>query len=155
MKKHISFIFLLLIFCSCKKEIREVKKWHENGKPRIELVYNRGQKDSIYQYYEYYINDSVKDHATYINGKLHGIRISYFENGSKMKEIPYDKGLKHGEYREWHQNEKIRAEGSYYKDEQHGKWFFYDSISGEITVEKFYNHGLLMNFKRKKLKVNS
>jgi len=141
----ISLLLVLLIY-SCSKTIKEVVVWHERGKPKVELQYLKGQKDSLYHYYEYYYNDSIRDHAIYENGVLHGERMMYYRGGKKWKIIPYFLGNKHGKYLEWFQDGDIKIEGQFVQDERHESWLFYDSISGNVTTKHVYHWGLVVNY---------
>jgi antitoxin component YwqK of YwqJK toxin-antitoxin module len=103
---------------------------------------------------------------TYENGKLHGLRITYYPSGKKQVEEPYqfnmiagkvinyyeDGGIQseaeyrssrmHGLYTSYHPNGKIREQGEYVANRKHKEWREFDQ-NGQLTKTYVFNAGIL------------
>ncbi len=100
------------------------------------------EKDN-YKIVDYYKNDKPKKEYTR-NGKDGGAPIgeetSYYENGSKLKVVFYDKGRPTGKTTSWYENGNIKEEGEYTGNfEQAGKHYkmnqFWDENKNHLIVD--------------------
>ncbi|MFW6222428.1 MAG: toxin-antitoxin system YwqK family antitoxin [Bacteroidota bacterium] len=98
----------------------------------------------------YYPDGSIKTQATYLDGKMDGIRREYdkqgnitgayvMDQGKVVGEGIVDKtGMKQDEWKEYYESGRLKAEG-YYKDNRKvGKWIYYFE-NGEIEQRGEYN----------------
>ena len=60
------------------------RRYHDNGKLKIEIQVTNGKPDGILK--SYYENGELEFKSTYSNGKEHGIAQGYYKNG-KLKFI--------------------------------------------------------------------
>lgn len=73
-------------------------------------------------------------------GRLHGLRTQYFNDGKKFIEIEYEDGLKHGRAFNWHRNGEVQWERHFKKDQLDGESIRYDA-DGNITQHVIYKMG--------------
>jgi antitoxin component YwqK of YwqJK toxin-antitoxin module len=84
--RHLSIIFIITLFSSCKTEYRKVIESFPNGKVKIENVYPDKNDKSKYTIIEYYQNGQISFKGTVENKKFIGVKLNYYENGN-LKEI--------------------------------------------------------------------
>lgn len=93
--------------------------------------------------WNYYHNASkiVMTSENYKNGKLHGIKKVFYDDGSLAEIINYTNGKKEGNYKRFAINEKVLEDLNYKDDELHGEATFYDSM-GNVIIKGQYKNGL-------------
>ncbi|NPA45586.1 MAG: toxin-antitoxin system YwqK family antitoxin [Chlorobi bacterium] len=101
----------------------EEKFFFSNGKVKQHIVYHEDGKKDIIAYHENG-NKAMEEH--YLNGRLHGTRITYDENGEKMASASY-------------QNGRLTEEGGWKNGRKHGLWQYYPDENKIIVVT--YEHG--------------
>lgn len=115
-------------------------RYYENGKKSAELTYNADGTISCTLYHE---NGKLATKGTY--SSTH-IRISnwtfYNEEGYKVLSENYKNGKLHGTRFTYFDNGKVSDESNYVEDVLHGPWFEYTS-SGHRRLEAHYVHGKL------------
>ncbi len=85
--------------------------------------------------------DQITQKQFYINGKLHGKQIAYFENGKIWKESNYEYGEKNGEEITYSPYGNIELKDYYYKGLKNGWCMAYDSLGSKVTGKIYYNLG--------------
>ena len=95
-----------------------------------------------------YPDGKIKARYLFLSGKLNGISIFWYLNGTPYKEMPYKEGKLHGLVREWYPNGAIKSEISYEKGIKQGICRFYFE-NGKIQKECFYNNGILEGTERR------
>ncbi len=73
-------------------------------------------------------------------GKMHGLRTQYYNDGKKFIEIEYSGGRKNGRAVNWHRNGQVQWERTFKSDQLHGDSIRYDS-EGNITQHVIYKMG--------------
>jgi antitoxin component YwqK of YwqJK toxin-antitoxin module len=82
----------------------------------------------------YYENGELAQKEVYVNGKLHGPSVWYAENGTVIKEYAYDQGELHGPAKYYNQDGVMVLQGQYQSDRKHGVWKYYEA--GKLIREK-------------------
>ncbi len=99
---------------------------------------------------------SIMLRENYIDGKLHGKKITYYPNGTTTEEITYINGIMEGENLYYAPDGIMLKKLKYTNDELHGDAFYYDA-QGNVTIKGYYKegkkHGLWQYFKNGKLEV--
>ncbi|MGB0896753.1 MAG: toxin-antitoxin system YwqK family antitoxin [Flavobacteriaceae bacterium] len=112
------------------------------------------------------------EEETYVDGKLHGVKTSYYNdgkvlqtqdfkndlldgkkimyapNGKVSSEYNFVKGKSHGKFVEYDKNGKIEKTGKYYMNKPRGVWKYY--VNGKLSKSKDYT--LSNNPKKRKKK---
>jgi antitoxin component YwqK of YwqJK toxin-antitoxin module len=123
--------------------------WYMYSKSgRLNMIenYKQGQLNGErFVFYPLGNSTSKKDQITqkqiYVDGKLHGTQLDYFENGKTWKEIKYENGVKHGEAITYNPYGKIELKDYYYKGMKNGWCLAYDSLGTNITGKVYYKLG--------------
>ena len=127
--------------------------YHEtSGQIKALGKYVDQKKDSIWTYFDNVGN--VKSKESYVNGKLEGQRVIYYEptNGQYVvaRYEYYKNNTLDGSFKEYHQNTKLKAEGSYVDGNLNGEVKYYYP-SGKIERLERYKfavkHGWWIFFK--------
>lgn len=99
---------------------------------------------------------SIMSREHYIDGKLHGKKITYYPNGAITEEITYVNGIMEGENLYYAPDGTMLKKLKYTNDELHGEAFYYDAY-GNVTIKGYYKegkkHGLWQYFKNGKLEL--
>ncbi len=74
------------------------------------------------------------------DGKMHGLRTQYYNDGRKFVEIEYEDGRKNGRAVNWHRNGQVQWERSFKSDQLDGDSIRYDT-GGNITQHVVYKMG--------------
>ncbi|MDB5253323.1 MAG: phophatidylinositol-4-phosphate 5-kinase [Flaviaesturariibacter sp.] len=88
----------------------------------------------------YYASGNVQEVNDYVDGKLQGKCIGYYNDGTKQYEISYEDGEKNGPAAYYHPNGKLKSAGFYLEDEQNGDWTTY-YLNGAIEERYTYRNG--------------
>lgn len=86
---------------------------------------------------EYHENGQLKMEGPMVNGKRHGVWISWYENGLKWSETTFSHGIKSGRTVTYYDNGMMRYNGEYANDERVGVWHFYNE---EGKLDKKVDH---------------
>lgn len=82
----------------------------------------------------YYDNGEPAEEATYLNGKLHGNRKLYSVKGIVLEDLTYKNGELHGPAKFYNGQGQLMNEGLYRNDKHHGTWRYYEN--GKFKEEK-------------------
>ena len=122
------------------------ESFHPNGSPHIVFGYKNGYIDGEKRVFGPTGDPILLE--TYTMGRLHGI-CTYFQNGYKYLETPYQNGRKEGIERQYIDGETLVEETEYHEGQKHGPSTFYcDGIS---KTEWFYNNELVSKNKFEEL----
>lgn len=100
---------LILIALSCRNE--KVLFLHDNNNPKIINYYSWGDSDSTnYIQKEFYRFGELKYIASYVNNKVHGEFIEYWENGKVKLKKKYVNGVGHGRESGFHENGAMESD---------------------------------------------
>ena len=86
--------------------------YYESGKPAAEGWFVDQSKDSIWTYYSEF-DGSVRIRESYVNGKLHGLSLSYYPNGGTSEELEWKQNVKDGAWNQYYKNGVPRLSGNY------------------------------------------
>jgi antitoxin component YwqK of YwqJK toxin-antitoxin module len=118
----------------------------KSGKISIVENYKLGQLDGErLVYYPLGNSETKKDQLTqkqvYLNGKLHGKQLDYFENGKIWKECNYLNGLKNGEEITYSPYGTIELKDYFFNGVKNGWCLAYDSIGSQVVGKVYYKLG--------------
>jgi len=142
--------------------------YHENGALMSHGIYRDMKKDSVWLNFGpsgrisnsetfkngvlngknviYYVSEEASDNSKrvsavnyYLDGKLNGESIQYFENGSVKEKGTYTNGKKTGIWERYHANGKKMMLERYKEGIRHGWSYAYDESGKEIAKVYFYN----------------
>lgn len=82
----------------------------------------------------YYDNGQLAEEAVYINGELDGNRILYSVKGVVLEDLNYSNGQLHGPARFYNGKGELMSEGEYKDNKHHGTWRYYEN--GKFKEEK-------------------
>jgi len=139
-----------------KSELKSKKfdliAYRPDGTKRYQSTMN--EKGEVIDRETYYFpSGKINETDDYVDGKLQGTSISYYLNGKKNVEMPYEKGDKEGYYQSRFSNAKMQAEGWYLNNQMEGEWIYYDeqgAKSSKVNLlhddvdgfkEEFYPNG--------------
>ena len=89
-------------------------------------------------YHEKSKNVMTREH--YIDGKLDGLKTTYYLNHKITEELSYKKGIKEGENNYYAPDGVLLKKLYYINDQLDGKAFYYDS-NGDIIIDGNYKNG--------------
>jgi antitoxin component YwqK of YwqJK toxin-antitoxin module/CHAT domain-containing protein len=139
------------------------QEYYESGKIKIEANYKDGVKEGPYK--EFFENGTVKEEAYRKNGNYHGLYKVYHPNGVLQAKVEMSDGLYYGPLTFYYDNGKVQSEsyykgssldgsikfysregkfyvsGNYKNGKEHGKWVYYDSLTGKKTLVGNYVNG--------------
>lgn len=99
---------------------------------------------------DFYESGEVKTKATFLDGKMDGVRREYDKNGNVIESYIMDEGnvvgkgivdkegLKQGNWKEYYDSGKLKAKGKYKDDVKIGLWVYYYK-NGKIEQKGHYN----------------
>lgn len=111
---------------------------YTNGVPKARQEYKDGKRHG--QRMKWYENGQVMQISFYEDGELHGLMEEWYENGLKMAQGNYGNGMLQGVVRRWHISGELEAEYPYKDGELHGiliQW----SRQGRMISKKEYEDG--------------
>ncbi len=122
------------------------KMYSKSGKISIVENYKLGLLDGErLVYYPLGNSETKKDQLTqkqvYLNGKLHGKQIDYFENGKIWKEYNYLNGVKNGEEITYSPFGTIELKDFYFNGVKNGWCLAFDSIGSQVVGKVYYKLG--------------
>lgn len=135
--KSFTKVSCFLILLSCIQDLKEEKKFYENGTIKSVGTYLKGEKHSEFKYYTEKGNlDAI---LNWKHGKLDGKGIYYYDFEKNQIEtiMHWSNGIKNGSYTEYFPDGNIKKQGEYRNGLFYGKYFFYEN--GRIkktTIEK-------------------
>jgi len=94
------------------------------------------------KFIDYYLDGRIKGDGTFEEGRLNGMRTSWFSNGNKRLKREFFNGLANGSSEEFFPNGQTYEEGLFLKGREEGKWKGYYP-EGEKWTEANYNQGVL------------
>lgn len=85
--------------------------------------------------------DQIAQKQTYLNGKLDGKQVDYFDNGKVWKETNYDYGKKSGEEISYSPYGNIDLKDYYFNGVKNGWCSAYDSLGENVIGKAYYKLG--------------
>ncbi len=85
--------------------------------------------------------DQITQKQTYLNGKLDGKQVDYFDNGKVWKETNYDYGKKSGEEISYSPYGNIDLKDYYFNGVKNGWCSAYDSLGENVIGKAYYKLG--------------
>lgn len=76
----------------------------------------------------------------WLNGRCHGVRVTWHKNGSKWGESTFVQGKRHGESRQWYDDGKLILRASYLNGMKHGLYAEWHP-NGQKKLETIYLEG--------------
>jgi len=128
---HIVCCIFLLILVGCAPDM--VQERDDQGN----LVATYAMRDSLKhgKYIGYHTDGSIFEESTYVNGKVHGTRLLYFEGNKHIQTSEtYVDGVMDGLLEEYHPNGQVAFTGKFVNDAMEGVWKKYNE-SGILIEE--------------------
>jgi antitoxin component YwqK of YwqJK toxin-antitoxin module len=149
----LSLIFLLI---ACNKDSTfRVELFYENSSTIKEIqFYKKADSLATGKWETFFPNGNLMEERHYIDGKLHGQRLIYDENGSVAIMENYEHDQFEGVYEAYHPNGQVRVRGQYENNAMSGEWtYYYDNGQLKERVqflnnlengpfEEYYSSGL-------------
>lgn len=136
--KKLTFTFLTLlltIYTFGQINISELERidglWTKKGE---KVAFNGA-------FIETFENGKTKGTGSFVNGKLEGLRIQFFENGQKSTEKFYKASYLHGIAKEFYDNGTLKQTGEFVNNKENGIWTIYYE-TGEKHVELTFVNGV-------------
>ena len=109
--------------------------YHKNSdKVMMTETYVNGKLNGIKT--TYYPNGKVAEEANYLDGEFHGSRKLFSEKGVVLEDLQYNKGELHGPAKFYNGKGELMSEGKYKDNKHHGTWRYYEN--GKLVREKEY-----------------
>ncbi len=83
---------------------------------------------------------NVMSREHYVDGKLHGKKLTYFPNGKITEEISYENGVRQGDNLYYSPEGTLLKNLKYSDDELQGEATYYDAY-GNLTIKGYYKNG--------------
>lgn len=164
MKKFVSLIILILIFCELKAQQAEIFYLDYPISYKDTIVYKRiiefNERDSLYHVKDYYPNDSIQMEGTYssfdktikerslwCNYKTNtkeGVFKAWYKNGQLERIANYSNGLRHGRHEYWYSNGHRESIQNYTNGQKHGECIWWNQ-DGSLQNKLIFNRGLNQN----------
>ncbi|HRW98357.1 MAG TPA: toxin-antitoxin system YwqK family antitoxin, partial [Cyclobacteriaceae bacterium] len=146
-----------------------IDEFNEEGHRVSTKEFKKEKPDGTWTYYAE-DGKTIKLKETYENGKLHGLRTTYYPSGKKALEEMYQFNLitgpvksyyetgkvqwecdyrasrQHGQYTSYYPNGQIKEQGEYVANKKHKEWKEYDE-QGNVTKILNFKAGILMEEK--------
>ena len=135
--KHYIWILGLVLFgfyvgSNCKRLKKEEDRF-VNKRP-----------DSIRTYIEHYFNGQKKaEMSIRYSNNIHGIYLTWFDNGQKSSEFKFYGGQLHGKQVTWWRNGQVQSVREYDKGKRHGEKINWRSTGKKIS-HSYYRYGKLV-----------
>ena len=87
----------------------------------------------------------IVEKAGFFDGKRHGIRSKFFDDGTKSEESHYRHGKKEGASKTWWRNGKLRSHSLFTEGVPHGvqrQWYESGALFKELNLERGKEKGL-------------
>lgn len=110
-------------------------KYYHNNSDKLMMIENYAQDKLHGEKITYYENGQIAEKANYEEGLLQGERILYSEKGVILEHLQYVSGELHGPAKIYTGNGIIVSEGNYKRDKHHGVWKYYENGNLKETKE--------------------
>ena len=124
-----SFMFKVIPMPKMKKYV----SFYSNSQVFVKGMLEKDLKTGVWT--KYHPNGKVGVIEEYIDGKLNGQVIEYFDDGALAAEKEYKNGLRNGIWKQYYY--KIWIDGKYKNDKKDSIWSYYDTI-GNLTAKGSY-----------------
>jgi antitoxin component YwqK of YwqJK toxin-antitoxin module len=155
-------------YCSdCKEQPMVIKEFSKNDNTAdVQFFTAKGKlvsegkmngKNRVGEWLFYHKkSNAVMSMEHYVDGKLHGKKLTYFPNGAITEEISYENGVMQGDNLYYSPEGTLLKKLRYSNDELHGEATYYDAY-GNVTIKGYYKngkkHGLWQYFKDGKVEI--
>jgi hypothetical protein len=153
----LSFFASLLIVLGCKQNTVEeyidkdgnkvIREWYNKSQMKSVTIYTNADQTNFY-YMAFYRDGTLKDSATFVNEKIHGIRKFYEESTGLLHYENYDNGLLNGPQKAIYSSGISSFEGYRLNNHKVGEWKFFYSTGKLITYEFYDSTGRLKYIKK-------
>ncbi len=124
---------------SSKDNTADVKYFTIKGKLVSEGKMEGKERIGEWLYYHKKSSD-IMSRENYLDGKIHGKKITYYPNGQITEELSYENGLMQGENHYYSPEGILLKKLRYSNDQLHGEATYYDA-SGNVSIKGFYKEG--------------
>jgi len=135
------FVFFLIFSFSCKESNFITVK---DDKGKLIEKYKVGQDSKKHGPYTAYVDGKISEEATYQNGKLHGERKLYFDNGQVEIIEVYEDDVIVGDYKTYYRDGTLAQQATYVNGMMDGilKTYYKNSVlKDEVTMVENEENG--------------
>lgn len=136
----------LQLYREYNAEKNSYTEYYENGKEKVEAVWNNDGSETYRQEYTYYENGNKKTSINYHEGEIYS-SFEYYENGKTKSKVEYNKEgkLTKSEYT-YYENDEIKS-AVVYNETSKNEYTYYENGSkkscitytnGKIDLEEYY-----------------
>ena len=108
------------------------------------LFYNKHTKKPftglVNEFFPFKDSKQIRVSRHFKDGKQHGLRSQFYNDGSKFIEISYQNGKKHGKASNWHRNGQVSWERYFNEDQLDGNSIRFDA-EGNVVQHVIYKMG--------------
>lgn len=119
--------------------VAEVKYYTASGKLVSEGKMDGKNRIGEWVYYQKKSKD-VMTRETYVEGKLHGVKTTYYENGKVTEELTYNNGIMEGPNNYYSYDGVLLKKLKYVNDDLHGPAEYFDA-AGNLVISGQYKEG--------------
>ncbi|MEM7185175.1 MAG: hypothetical protein AAF466_00845 [Bacteroidota bacterium] len=132
-----------------KENLAEVQYFTKKGKLVSEGMMQGKDRVGLWKYYHEKSN-TVMTRENYTNGKLNGVKSTYYPNGKLTEELAYEDGSREGANTYFSPEGVVLKRLQYINDQLHGPAEYFDA-NGNLTIKGQYidgkKHGLWKYYK--------
>lgn len=121
-------------------ESAKARLFYENGNLAAEGKFYTTLKDSVWTYYSFY-NKSVTARECYVQGELHGLMVSYYENGEVSEKTGWNKNKKSGIWEQYFPGNSIKLKANFADNKLEGEFIVY-TRKGTTYISGTYRNNL-------------
>lgn len=124
---YIAIVPVIFHYLGCRNsDTFTIETKYEGSDQIYEIqVYRKSDSLAVGTWKKFFPNGVLMEESQFVEGKLHGVRKLYDEEGRLYIEENHQNGLSHGPYTVWHPNGQIRVKGQYEQNTMEGKWIYY------------------------------
>lgn len=138
-----------------KDDLAEVKYYTKKGKLVSEGMMQGKERVGLWLYYHEKSN-TVMTRENYTNGKLDGVKSTYYPNGKLTEELTYENGSREGPNTYFSPDGVVLKQLQYINDQLHGLAEYFDA-NGNLTIKGQYvngkKHGVWRYYKNGRLEL--
>lgn len=121
----------------------EVVHYYPGGNLEQRFVYGSEHGiNSLKARTRWYRNGHIRVHARYKDDKLNGDCIYWYDNGFLEKHEYYYNDMLSGPFTAWSESGTITCKCFYVDDNLHGRYKRWNRITGDLTIDESYFHGI-------------
>lgn len=119
------------------KETGKITAFYDNGKPSIQMEFEKGA--IVRDYKMYFYDGSLSQEIVFVGGQYQGTHKEYYPSGKLKETIEYVHGVKHGDEIRYYKNGNKQEIKRYLNGELNGIAQFYNEQGKVVKQKKYVN----------------